>query len=511
MKLFNNKSGILLHITSLPSEYGIGDFGPDAYRFARMIKDCSQSFWQVLPLAPTSSIKHYSPYASVSAFAGNTMLISPVLLYEEGYLKKDDFLTYAEKFKNRPESSSIDFANVIKSKKILLNKAFLDFFNAHHEKEDDFQKFCFQHGKEWLDSFSFFSVIKNRFNNVSWSRWPGELKKGGTGGEICKGEEEKEIIKEKFFQFIFLKQWLRLKNYCNSIGLKIIGDIPIYMDFESSDVWSNQDIFKLDKNKKPEFVSGVPPDYYSSAGQLWNNPVYNWKNLKKQNFQWWLKRIMHNLDLFDYVRLDHFRGFVEYWEVGAKEKTAKNGKWKKAEPEEFFNLLRREICKKYNHIPIIAEDLGFITPDVTKIMKKNKFPGIRVILFAFGRDFPCSIHLPENYNESCVAYTGTHDNNTVCGYLQKEAKKTEKENINKYLGSETESDRISMELIKRISGSIADLTVFPVQDILNLDYRARMNKPSTKRNNWKWKMKFPDMNVEKFKELGNLTKKNKRN
>ncbi len=511
MRLFNKKSGILLHITSLPSEYGIGDLGPAAYKFAKLIKDCGQSLWQILPTAPTSRFKQYSPYASISAFAGNTMLISPFFLYEEGFLKRNEFLSYTEKFNNKSGRSYVDFAYVIRNKKNLLNKVFSNFYTDYHRNFPDFQEFCLRHNDNWLDSFSFFNVLKNKYKNISWSAWPEELKEGITGKDFYDNEIKMEIFREKFFQFVFFRQWFRLKNYCNSIGVRIIGDIPIYMDYESSDVWSNQNIFKLDKNKRPEFVSGVPPDYYSSTGQLWNNPVYNWKNLKKQNYKWWLKRIMHNLELFDFIRLDHFRGFIEYWEVGANEKTAKNGNWQKAEPQEFFNVLRKEIYKKFNDIPLIAEDLGFITPDVIKVIEKNKFPGIRVILFAFGKDFPNNIHLPENYNDRCVAYTGTHDNNTVYGFLLKEAGKLEKENITRYLGLKSGLSKISMEFMKRISASRADLTIFPVQDILNLDYRARMNKPSTKRNNWKWKMNFSDMSNKRFEELGQITEKNKRN
>jgi len=512
MKLFNKKSGVLLHITSLPSKYGIGDFGPQAYEFAKILKDYSQSIWQILPVTPTSRLKHYSPYASISAFAGNTMLINPLLLYEENYLKKEDFLSHTKDLDSTPESDYVDFRAVMKSRETLLNKAFLNFQDRNNFNDNDFQEFCQKHEEEWLDSFSIFNVLKRKYKNISWSRWPDEIKKGLKIIEVSDYKMNIEILKEKFLQFVFFQQWLRLKKYCNSIGLKIIGDIPIYMDYESSDVWSNPEIFKLDKNKKPEFVSGVPPDYYSATGQLWNNPVYNWENLKKENYRWWLKRIMHNLELFDYVRLDHFRGFVKYWEVKAGEKTAKNGKWQKAEPEDFFRILRGEINGKFKYMPIIAEDLGYITYDVIKVMKKNKFPGIRVILFAFGKDFPYSIHLPENYDDNCIAYTGTHDNNTVYGFVLREAKEYEKKNIIKYLKLESVSElnNISMEFIKRISSSKADLTIFPVQDILGFDHRARMNKPSTKRKNWRWKLKSSDLNIQKFEELKNITERNKR-
>lgn len=510
MTLFNKKSGVLLHITSLPSEFGIGDFGPDAYRFADNLKKSKQKFWQILPITPTTGTKGYSPYASISGFAGNTALISPLLLYENGYLKKEDFLMYAEEFKGKAESSYVDYPVALKFKNRFLNKAFSTFQKNNGTKNEAFDKFCSDNDKTWLDNYAIFSALKNRNNNISWRKWPEDLKKNENIKDKFRYAGKLEIQKEKFFQFVFFHQWHNLKSYCNDIGIKLIGDVPIYVDYESSDVWSNPGIFKLYKNKKPRFVSGVPPDYFSSAGQLWNNPVYDWKILKKLGFQWWIDRIVHNLELFDYIRLDHFRGLVKYWEVKAGETTAKNGKWRKAEPEEFFNLLRKKLKERFDCLPVIAEDLGLITNDVKKIMRKYDFPGIRVILFGFGNDFPKSIHLPENYSPDCVAYTGTHDNNTVCGFFKSEAGKQEKINLSKYLKKNSDFNNISYELISRISASRAGLVIFPMQDILGLDEKARMNKPSTSRKNWRWRLKRSQLATNKFEKLKFLTVQNNR-
>lgn len=558
------ESGILLHITSLPSEFGIGDLGPYSYKFADILKKTRQSFWEILPLNPTSIFKGNCPYATYSAFAGNTLLISPQLLYEEGLLKKNDIKKVKNIFNNQSNINYVDYEKVTRVKNKIFQKAFDNFKSINNKNlKNDFDNFCMENDIEWLSSFAIFNALRKKLNYISWNKWPDELKNFNSsiifkdnkdanifkdGNAECEYMENnnkennneenniennneeiitenlkklnldfdiyEDIKKEKFLQFIFFRQWFNLKSYCNDLGIKIIGDVPIYVDFESSDVWANTEIFKLDINKNPLFVSGVPPDYFSKTGQLWGSPVYNWENLKKNNYKWWINRIEYNLNLFDFVRIDHFRGFVAYWEVPAGDKTAKNGKWVKAYPEEFFNVLRQKLSIKFNNsnqqenissgLPIIAENLGYITNDVEEIMKENNFAGLKVILFAFGKDFPSGSHLPHNYEKNCVVYTGTHDNNTIKGWFLKEAKNYEKKNLLKYIGiagKELDPDSVSEVLIRLIMASAANLTIIPVQDVLVLGSQARMNHPSTVRGNWKWRMTKKDLESGNFKKL----------
>ncbi len=504
MALSERKSGVLLHISSLPSKYGIGDLGPQSRKFALLLKESSQTYWQILPLTPLSSLMAYSPYASSSAFAGNTLLISPDILYEKGFLKKNEIAGEAEYFARDTYLRHVDFAAVSGRKNALLDQAYQRFLSMKGKIREEFEKFCTQQAKDWLDGYAFFKVIKAGFKGRSWSSWPDALRDGdfsSFGKDIEEG-----AVRERFFQYLFFSQWHALKRYCNQIGIKIIGDVPIYVDYESSDVWTNTHLFKLDGQKKPLFISGVPPDYFSLTGQLWNNPVYDWKKLKEEDYRWWIKRIEHNLSMYDMIRIDHFRGFIAYWEVGANEKNAMNGKWARAGAESFFQVLN----KRHNaagDIPIIAEDLGYITKDVIRIMKKNDFPGIRVVLFAFGDDFPHSIHLPHHYGKNCVAYTGTHDNNTIIGFFQKDASCIEKENLAEYIKKESDIRTVHEDLIRLVSASQADLCIIPVQDILGLGPQARMNHPSTTKGNWVWRMAKEDMDLKKFTFLADCTKK----
>jgi 4-alpha-glucanotransferase len=289
---------------------------------------------------------------------------------------------------------------------------------------------------------------------------------------------------EKFFQYIFFKQWLALKSYCNSKNIQIIGDMPIYMNYDSCDVWANPEIFKLNEEKQPASVSGVPPDYFSATGQLWGNPVYNWEVLKQTQYSWWIKRVEHNLKFFDILRLDHFRGFVGYWEIPSGEETAINGKWVAAPAEEFFGTL----LKHFPGLPIIAEDLGEITPDVREVMSRFGFPGMKILIFAFGDDLPVHPYAPHNYTENCLVYTGTHDNNTVKGWFRKEASLQLRNRLSAYLGHEASEDRIHWELIRLAMMSIARIAIIPMQDLLGLGEEARMNQPATIEGNWSWRL-----------------------
>ncbi|HLE24606.1 MAG TPA: 4-alpha-glucanotransferase [Thermodesulfobacteriota bacterium] len=473
-------SGILLHITSLPSNFGIGDLGPSSCRFADFLSESKQSFWQILPLNPTDLAFGSSPYSSPSAFAGNPLLISPESLVADGLLSSSD-IEDAHLFSNE----RVDFTAVTNYKEALLQKAFNNFKKKGSSNE--FEEFCVKNSY-WLEDYALFAVLKPHFNGVAWSEWPIEIaNRNETTLQELKNNLGDKVELEKFIQYIFFKQWFSLKSYCNNKKINIIGDIPIYVNHDSADVWSNPEIFKLDKKKWPKFVAGVPPDYFSKTGQRWGNPVYRWNIIRKNDYQWWIKRMDHNLKLFDMMRLDHFRGFVGYWEIPADEKTAINGKWRKAPAKDLFTTL----VKRFNHLPIIAEDLGVITPDVIEVMNRFGFSGMKLLLFAFGDDFPNGSYLPHNYTKNCVVYTGTHDNNTVRGWWRSEASPEDRKRVFKYIGREVSEENIHWEFIRLAMMSIANICIIPMQDILGLGEEAKMNRPSKTEGNWQWRLK-PD-------------------
>jgi 4-alpha-glucanotransferase len=347
-----------------------------------------------------------------------------------------------------------------------------------------------------LDDFSLFAVIKKRFQGRIWNQWPGDLRdRKAESLQAVREECRDPLEKENFLQYLFYKQWWSLKEYCNQKGIQILGDLPIYVNFDSADVWANPDIFKLDEEKRPLFVSGVPPDYFSKTGQLWGNPVYHWDRLKETGFEWWVNRIAHHLRLYDAVRIDHFRGLVACWEVSASEETALHGRWTEAPVGDFFKALSR----RFLHLPIIAEDLGLITPDVREVLHQLGFPGMKVLLFAFGEDHPMHPYLPHTYGRNCVVYTGTHDNNTVRGWFEKEASPDDKRRLFRYLGRPVLSDEIHWEMIRLAMVSVADTAIFPLQDILGLGEDSRMNRPATTWGNWEWRLK-PDQLTQSVSE-----------
>ncbi len=490
------RCGILLHITSLPSSHGIGDFGAAAYKFVDFLIETKQSLWQILPLNQTSTVYGNSPYSSYSAFAGNHNMISLDLLMQDGLLTKSDIESHTAFPKDR-----VNYNNVTAYKENALRVAYRNIHNKLAQNFE-FESFC-NENIYWLDDYALFVALKEHFQGVIWSDWPEDLRY--RKDEVMKDWKQKlneRIIMEKFFQFLFFKQWFSLKKYCNSKNIQIIGDIPIYVTYDSADVWANPEIFKLDNAKKPTFVAGVPPDYFSATGQLWGNPVYKWDMLKETGYLWWLRRIEFNLKLFDVVRLDHFRGFVSYWEVPATEKTAVNGRWVNAPVKDFFDTLYRH----FPSLPIIAEDLGEeITPEVREIMSIFGIPGMKVLLYAFGEDLPTNPFIPHNYTKYCVVYTGTHDNNTTKGWYKKEISPKDRDRIQQYLGREVTEDNIHRELIRLAMMSVANMVLIPMQDILGLGEESRMNFPATSENNWAWKLLPEQITPTLIKELTEAT------
>jgi len=467
-------AGILLHITSLPSPFGIGDLGPTAYQFVDFLYASGQKLWQVLPLNPTCVEHGNSPYFSISLFAGNPLLISPELLCKDGLLSEKDLEGC------QVQGDKVDYPTAWSIKENILEKAYRNF-----SENDEYRNFL-EENAYWLEDFCRFKVLKDKYRKP-WNVWE---------SESIKGLEDK-IKKEKFLQFVFFKQWKALKAYANSKGIKIMGDLPIYPAFDSSDVWSNKDLFKLDEHNSPYVVAGVPPDYFSKEGQLWGNPVYNWERLKEEGFSWWIRRIRHNLRLFDLLRLDHFRGFVAYYEVPASEKTAVRGRWVSAPAEEFFTKLKEE----FPDFPFVAEDLGLITKDVEDIRDRFGFPGMKVLVFAFeSENHP---YMPHNHNKNSFVYTSTHDNMPVRGWYLQELDPSSKERLFRYLGRELSEEDVSYALIRLAYMSVSKACVVPMQDLLNLGQDARMNTPGKKEGNWEWRLKdMPDDELSfKLKEL----------
>ena len=487
-------SGILLHITSLPSDGGIGNLGPGACRFIDFLAAAGQSYWQILPLTPPSPGEGNSPYSSSSAFAGNTLLISPEYLLRDGYIGAGDMPTA----RNYPPDR-VDFAYVMEFMQHVLDRAWRQFESRQDRSALD--EFC-EGERYWLDDFALFRALKSHFKSASWSDWPPEIRdRQQPALERYSAELSSEIEKKKFLQFLFYSQWKEIRRYADSRGIKIISDIPIYMSYQSADVWAHSEIFKLDFDKKPRFMAGVPPDYFSKTGQLWGNPVYDWKKLEETDFDWWNRRLDHNLRLCDMLRIDHFRGLVAYWEVPAGEKTAGGGQWVPASGEMWLARLRG----LYPSLPIFAEDLGVITPDVRELITRLGIPGMKVLLFAFGDNLPESPYAPHNYKENCIVYTGTHDNNTARGWFEEEASVVEKEGLSRYAGQAVTAENVNKILIRMALMSVADRALIPMQDILGLGAQSRMNIPSTTNGNWEWRLRSGDLGPDLADDLRSLT------
>ena len=470
-------SGILMHITSLPSIHGIGGLGPEAYEFADFLAETDQTVWQILPLTPTALGSHNDPYHSISAFAGNPLMLSPELLVRDGLLDEDDIVPPKE----FPQHT-VDFAGVTEYKTRLFKKAF-----ARYGLVEDMHMIEFrERNAEWLEDFALYSALKKKFGGKVWTDWPAELRDRDPEAMSRAAEElSDELYMARFLQYMFARQWNELRDYCRKRGILFFGDLPIYVDFDSAEVWRHPELFKLDENKQPYVVAGVPPDYFSATGQLWESPIYDWDKHLETGFDWWMRRIERNLELIDYLRIDHFRGLVAYWEVPAGEETALNGKWVEAPVMEFFGTLSRRMpC-----MPLIAEDLGVITPDVREAMQKFGFPGMKILLFAFDETMAKNAYIPHNIESHSVAYTGTHDNNPVKGWYDEEAGAEVRDRLKKYYGREIPREELPWEMIRTVFKTRSDLAVVPVQDLLGLDASARMNRPGNLKGNWHWRMK----------------------
>jgi 4-alpha-glucanotransferase len=457
------------------------------------LADGKQTYWQILPLNPTDPIHNDSPYSSISAFAGNPLLISPDRLVQDDWLLQSD-LESAPPF----PTNTVEYRAVHQYKERLWEIAYARF--QAKSPPPEYEQFCAEQSG-WLDDFALFMGLKSKFSGKVWGDWPPGLRdRQSEALQAAQRELSPRIGREKFVQYLFFRQWGSFKNYGRKRGIQIIGDIPIYVDYDSADVWVYPELFKLDENKKPYVVAGVPPDYFSQTGQRWGNPIYRWDILKERKYPWWTQRVGHNLALFDFVRIDHFRGLVGYWEIPATEKTAVIGKWIEAPALDFFNHLQKE----FPGLPVIAEDLGLITPDVRQIMDHFRFPGMKVLVFAFGPDLPGNPDIPHNFSRNCVAYTGTHDNNPIKGWFETEASPDDQERLFRYLGRKVPPDDLPRELVRLVMMSVADTAIFPMQDILGLGRQARMNFPSTREGNWEWRLS-PDLLTpqvaEKLREM----------
>lgn len=496
-------SGILLHVTSLPSRFGIGDLGPEAYRFARFLEAGGQGIWQILPLGPTEPAFGNSPYASTSAFAGNPLLISPELLIKDGYLKAADLESVPPFSADR-----VSYIKAAAYKEALFARA-LSHVRPGSRDAFNFERFCSGHAA-WLDDHASFMVLRKHFEGRAWNQWPAGLRdRNRKELSRWRKEHDREIVREKFLQFLFFKQWAALRHACNRKGIQIVGDLPIYVHYDSSDVWAHPGLFQLDSREKPTVVAGVPPDYFSTTGQKWGNPIYRWNVMKKSGFEWWIERIEHSLKFYDILRLDHFRGFAGYWEVPAHHKTARRGRWVPGPGAGFFAAVQRRIPM----MPFIAEDLGEITPDVYELRDRFGLPGMRILQFAFENDDMADPYKPHNYIANCVAYTGTHDNNTLVGWIhgqgatsrQRSIIRRSRENAFRYLGIRETVKEIHWRFIRALMMSAANQVILPLQDVLGLDNRSRMNRPSTANGNWEWRVRARQLTPKIEKELHEMT------
>lgn len=478
-------SGVLMPISSIPSPYGIGTMGKQARKFVDFLVKGGQKYWQILPICPTSYGD--SPYQSFSSFAGNPYFI------DLEYLCKDKLLTKkeCESFQWGSNPKYVDYGIMYESRYALLRKVYARFTK---KEPQDFEKFC-ENEKQWLDDYALFMALKDANGGQAWSNWDKSLRlREKKAMEEATEKYSEEIRFYKMLQYLFYQQWNALKTYANEAGIEIIGDVPIYVAGDSADVWANPDQFYLDKNLEPIEVAGCPPDAFSDDGQLWGNPLFRWDVMKKDGYTWWTRRIKAMSELYDIIRIDHFRGFDSFYAIPAKDDTAKNGQWKQGPGMDLFC----ELEKKLGKLPIIVEDLGFLTPSVHKLLKDSGFPGMKVIQFAFDSREE-SDYLPHTYTNHCVVYTGTHDNDTVMGWM-KTAPKASVKYAKEYLNL-TKEEGYNWGMMRAAWSSVADMAIVPMQDILGLGSEARINTPSTLGNNWKWRATPEQIDAKVAKKL----------
>ena len=496
---FPRSSGILLHPTSLPGRFGIGELGEEAFRFIEFLHEAGQRIWQVLPLGPTGYGD--SPYQLFSAFAGNPLLISLDKLVELGWLTGEDIADPPEFPRDR-----VDFGWVIHWKLPLLRKAFENF-----RADAAYHRFAEQNAP-WLDDFALFRALKETHRGRVWTEWtPGETMREPAALERRKKELARDIERVKVWQYFFFSQWRHVKRAAKERGIRIMGDVPIYVAHDSADVWANPELFRLDERGRPEYVAGVPPDYFSATGQLWGNPIYRWDAIAKSGYRWWIERMRAALTVVDMLRLDHFRGFEAYWQVPAGEKTAINGEWIKGPGAAFFEALGKAL----GDLPIVAENLGVITPEVEAIRHRFGFPGMAVLQFAFGTDPQAPTFRPHNYPREIVAYTGTHDNDTTIGWWTSRGEgdstrtqediERERAFTKKYLASD--GGEMNWAFIRALMASVAATVMVPLQDVIGLGSEARMNLPASDRGNWGWRYPREDLTPglgARLRELASL-------
>jgi 4-alpha-glucanotransferase len=491
-------SGMLLHVTSLPSAYGIGDVGPSAFNWIDRLYEAGQGWWQSLPLGPTTGFN--SPYQSLSSFAGNGLLVSPDSLIEDGLLRPVD--TEGHTF----TANAVEYDEVISFKLRLLDAAWGNFRSARRaDLRTAYDQFRHEQA-EWLEDYALFRALKERYGGTTYLEWPEELvRRNRTALARARQDLAEMIEKVCFAQFLLLRQGERLKEYARAKGVRLIGDLPFFISPDSCDVWVNPEIFLLDEKLRPRVVAGVPPDYFSEQGQMWGNPVYDWDALRRTGYHWYIKRMRALLAHVDVIRLDHFRGFEAAWHIPAEAPTAQSGQWAPGPGAEFFNAVRKEL----GGLPFIAEDLGLITPAVHALRDQFRLPGTRVLQFAFDghSDNP---HLPPNYVPNTVVYTGTHDNDTTRGWFEELPDEQQKE-VWRYLKRpQGKSDEVAHELIRLAWSSVAALAMVPLQDLLGLGKEARMNVPGSAEGNWRWRATEDMLSSKEFEWLGELTRTSNR-
>lgn len=484
------RSGVLFHITSLPGRYGIGSLNRSAYAFVDFLKSAGQSIWQVLPVGPTGYGD--SPYQSFSTFAGNPYLISLESLVDDGLLDAK-VLESAPKFSD----DKVDYEGIYNWKLPLLRK--LAAAQTEAKAQGAFAAFCKEH-HQWLDDYALFVALKVHFEQKAWNTWPKEIRSRQPGAVAEYTKRLKVDIQiEKYLQFLFFKQWNAFKAYANKNGVEVFGDTPIFVALDSADSWVNSSLFYFDAELQPKVVAGVPPDYFAPTGQLWGNPLYNWKVHKESGYAWWIERVRHAFKMFDILRIDHFRGFCGYWEVKAGSPTAEAGRWVKGPGNDLFKALEKSLGK----LAIVAEDLGDITPDVTDLRDRLELPGMKIVQFGFGSG-PGNDFLVHNYGQNFVAYTGTHDNDTVRGWFESLKSPTEKQYFLDYFGNSKEAP--SQVMIRVALQSVANTAITPLQDLLDLDGTARMNFPGRSFDNWQWRLLPEQLTEVHQKHLLELTK-----